>query len=39
MKLLVLYLALSLSACATSNAPNKPDYQHAPIEKINHVNE
>lgn len=35
MKLLVFCLALTLSACATSPGP-KPDYQHAPIETINH---
>ncbi|CAI2345257.1 conserved exported hypothetical protein [Vibrio parahaemolyticus] len=35
MKLLIFCLALTLSACATTH-PKKPDYQHAPVENINH---
>ncbi|EOC1853684.1 MULTISPECIES: hypothetical protein [Vibrio harveyi group] len=37
MKWFVLCLALTLSACASSpTPPPKPDYHHAPVEKINH---
>lgn len=37
MKVIILFFALLLTACATSHTPNKPPYQHATLEKINHA--
>lgn len=35
MKYLIIFLALSLTACASTNSEIKTDYRNAKIEKIN----